>query len=192
MRIQGLAGLVGGVILGYAATCGATDPDLTVAPPTTSFYKIQGKTAAELRAPMNQDGGKRFDAATLWDLDAQFTFGGKKGKSCQFKTIKVTVKTTFTLPEWTPPDGTPQALVDRWKKHLATLQTHEDGHKQLGVDAGNDFLTQLKAIPTAASCDALQKTAAQTRDAVKASFKQKHKAYDAATKHGATQGAVFP
>jgi predicted secreted Zn-dependent protease len=142
--------------------------------------------------PLKEDEGKRFDASTLWDLDAKFTSGGKKGVSCKLKTVSVTVKTTFMLPEWTPPADTPQPLIDRWKKHLAALQTHEDGHKQLGIDAGNDFLAQLKAMPAAASCDALQKLAAQKRDAVKAAFKQKHKAYDKSTNHGATQGAVFP
>ncbi|MBW4694436.1 MAG: DUF922 domain-containing Zn-dependent protease [Lyngbya sp. HA4199-MV5] len=195
---HGLAIFVGSCIVSYALAGGATDPDLTVATPTVAPYKIQGKTAAELRSqmnqlgPLNQDEGKRFDASTTWDLDAQFTAGGKKGASCKIKTVTVTVKTTFNLPEWTPPTGTPQALIDRWKKHLAALQTHEDGHKQLGIDAGNDLLAQLKALPAAPSCDAINKIAAQKRDAVKASFKQKHKAYDASTKHGANQGAVFP
>ena len=198
MRTQGLAGLIGSCIVGYAVAAGAADPDLIVATPTTSPYKIQGKTAAELRSqlnqlgPLNQAEGKRFDASTVWDLDAQLTFGGKKGSSCKFKTITVTVKTNFILPEWTPPSGTPQALIDRWKKHVTALQSHEDGHKQLGIDAGNNFLSQLKAIPPASSCGALQKTAAQTRDAVKATFNQKHKDYDKTTNHGATQGATFP
>lgn len=189
---------MGGCMMGYALVASAADPDLIVAIPTTSPYKIQGKTAAELRSqmsqlgPLNPDEGKRFDASTIWDLDAQFTSGGKKGVSCKFKTIIVTVKTTFILPDWTPPSSTPQTLTDRWKKHLAALQTHEDGHKQLGIDAGNDFLTQLKAMPPASSCDALQKAAAQKRDAIKATFKQKHKAYDAKTDHGADVGAVFP
>jgi predicted secreted Zn-dependent protease len=142
--------------------------------------------------PLNQDEGKRFDASTTWDLDAQFTFGGKKGVSCQIKTVTVTVKTTFTLPQWTPPAGTPQALIDRWNKHLAALQVHENGHKQLGIEAGTDFLNQLKALPAATSCAALQQTAAQKRDTVKATFSQKHKNYDKTTNHGATQGAVFP
>lgn len=47
-------------------------------------------------------------------------------------------------------------------------------------------------MPPALSCDALQKAAAQKRDAVKATFRQKHKAYDAETDHGADVGAVFP
>lgn len=198
MHTQWLAGLIGSCIVSYALVSSAADPDLIVATPTTSPYKIQGKTAAELRSqmsqlvPLNSDEGKRFDASTVWDLDTQFTSGGKKGVSCKFKTISVTVKTTFILPDWTPPSGTSQALTDRWKKYLAALQTHEDGHKQLGIDAGNDFLTQLKAMPPAPSCDALQKAAAQKRDAVKATFKQKHKAYDAKTDHGADVGAVFP
>ena len=195
---QGLVVMVGSCMVGYTVAAWATDPDLIVTPPTVAPYKIQGKTTAELRSqmnqlgPLNQDEGKRFDASTLWDLDAQFTAGGKKGVSCKLKTITVTVKTTFNLPDWTPPDGTPQTLIDRWKKHLAALQTHEEGHKQLGIDAGNDLLSQLKAMPSAPSCDALKPLAAQKRDAVKAAFKQKHKAYDASTKHGANQGAVFP
>lgn len=184
--------------MGSATLATADTPDLVIAPSTVAPYKIVGKTVAELRAQMTQlgplsvDEGKRFDASTLWDLDSQFTFGGKKGVSCQFKSISITVKTTFTLPEWTPPTGTPQTVIDRWKKHMAALQIHEDGHKKLGVEAGTDFLAQLKAIPPAASCAALQATAVAKRDAVKAAFKQKHKAYDQATNHGATQGATFP
>ncbi|HEY9664665.1 MAG TPA: DUF922 domain-containing protein [Allocoleopsis sp.] len=198
MRTQVLAALVGSCILGYATLVRADDPNLIVETPVIAPYTIRGSTAAELRAqmnqlgPLNQEEGKRFDASTTWDLDAQFTFGGKRGVSCQIRTVTVTVKTTFTLPQWTPPAGTPQALINRWNQHLAALQTHENGHKQLGIDAGTDFLNQLKALPAAPSCAALQQAAAQKRDAVKAAFRQKHKDYDKNTNHGATQGAVFP
>jgi predicted secreted Zn-dependent protease len=198
MRISVLAILTSSFVVGLATRASANG--LTVVTPTVSPYKIEGKTAAELRTqmsqlgPLNADEGKRFDASTLWDLDAQLAFRGKgkAGVNCQFTSITVIVKTTFTLPQWTPPMGTPQALIARWTQHMAALQTHEDGHKQLGVDAGTDFLNQLQALPPAASCAALNTAAAAKRDAVKAAFKQKHKAYDQTTNHGASQGATFP
>ncbi len=197
MRIQVLAIFIGSCIASYTMPALADDPDLIVAPPTTSPYTIVGKTATELRSqlnqlgPINQDEGKRFDASTKWDLDAQFTSGGKKG-SCKIKTVKVTVQTTFMLPQWTPANGTSQSLITQWQKYLVALQNHENGHKQLGIDAGNDFLSRLKAMPPASSCGELNQKATTERDAVKAAFKQKHKDYDKTTNHGATQGAVFP
>jgi Bacterial protein of unknown function (DUF922) len=54
------------------------------------------------------------------------------------------------------------------------------------------LLNQLKSMPAAPTCAALVAAATAKRDAVKATFKQKHEAYDKTTGHGATQGATFP
>jgi predicted secreted Zn-dependent protease len=207
MRISVLAILTGSCAAGVAAagwmTGGfvtlAAAADFVIAPPTLTPYTILGTTDAELRSQMNALGpfssteGKRFDAVTRWAISANWPpLKSVPGVGCQFPSITVTVKTNFSLPNWTPPAGTPPALVTRWQTYMAALQAHENGHKQLGIDAGTDFLNQLKSMPAAPNCTALVAAAKAKKNAVEATFRQKHQAYDKATNHGATQGATFP
>lgn len=182
----------------FGAMARADDADLVVSAPTKAPYVIKGSTVAELRSQMNQLGpfstkeNRRFDAKTDSKPFANFTFGGKKGKSCKFKTVKVTVTTQFTVPQWTPPAGADPALAAKWTAYLAKVQTHEDGHQQLSVDAGKDLLAKLKALPEATSCPALLESAKKVQQQAQATLDANHEKYDTSTKHGETQGAKFP
>ncbi len=185
--------------LGWGAIAAwADDPDLVVSPPTPAPYVIKGSTAAELRSQMNQLGpfsakeNRRFDAKTVSNPLANFTSGGKKGKSCRIKSVKVTVTTQFVLPQWAPPAGTDPALVAKWTAFLAKVQTHETGHQQLSIDAGKDLLAKIKALPEAASCPALLESAKKVQQQAQATLDANHVKYDASTQHGETQGAKFP
>lgn len=185
-------------ILSVGTMARADDPDLVVLPPTKAPYVIKGSTANELRAQMNQLGpfdakeNRRFDAKTDSRPFATFTSGGKKGKSCRIKTVQVTVTTQFIIPQWTPPAGTDPALVSKWTDFLAKVQTHEDGHQQLSIDAGKDLLAKIKALPEATSCPELLKSAQEIQKQAQATLDANHVKYDASTQHGATQGAKFP
>ncbi len=184
--------------LGFGAMARADDPDLVVLAPTKAPYVIKGSTAADLRSQMNQLGpfspkeNRRFDAKTVSNPFANFTSGGKKGKSCKLKTVKVTVTTQFIMPQWVPPAGADPALVAKWAAFLTKVQIHEDGHQQLSIDAGKDLLAKFKALPEASSCPALLESAKKVQQQAQATLDANHEKYDISTKHGETQSAKFP
>lgn len=184
--------------LSVATLVRADDPDLVISTPTKTPYLIQGSTANQLRAQMNQLGpfkakeNRRFDAKTITNPFANFTSGGKKGQSCKIKTVKVTVATQFIVPQWTPPPGVDPALVTKWKAFLTNVQLHEDGHQKLSIDAGKDLLAKIKALPEATSCQALSESAKKVQQQVQATLETNQEKYDTSTKHGEAQNAKFP
>jgi predicted secreted Zn-dependent protease len=184
--------------LGLEGIARADDPDLVVSAPTKAPYVIKGSTAAELRAQMNLLGPfsakekRRFDAKTDSKPFAEFTLVRKKGKSCNIKTVKVTITTKFIVPEWTPPADVDPALVKKWNTFLANLQIHENGHQQLAIDAGKDLLAKIKNLPGARSCEALNKDAQAIQPKAQAMLEKNMEKYDTDTRHGETQGAKFP
>lgn len=184
--------------LSFGTMARADDSDFVVSAPTQAPYIIKGSTAAELRTQMNQLGPfstkekRRFDAKTISNPFANFTTDSKRGKSCKIKTVKVKVTTQFITPQWTPPAGTDPALIAKWKAFLAKVQTHEDGHQQLSIDAGKDLLAKLKALPEAPSCPILLQSMKTVQQQAQATLDANHEKYDTSTQHGETQGAKFP
>jgi predicted secreted Zn-dependent protease len=140
------------------------------------YYKIRGATANELRAQMDQLGpvdrfGHRHDMDTQWEVNWNYP---------------------FTFPTWEPPPGASAELVDQWNSYLKLGQIHEDGHKEVALEASREILQAFQATPAQSSCDLLEQEVDQKGQALLEQFRQKEIAYDETTDHGATQGARFP
>jgi len=88
------------------------------------------------------------------------------------------------LPRWNPPADASPALVARWNEYVHRLAEHEQGH----VDFVVASLPRVEAAIRAATCD----TAEAAAQAALVPIRQHDVDYDAATQHGATQGARFP
>jgi predicted secreted Zn-dependent protease len=159
-------------------------------------YPIQGSTAEELRAQLDQLGpldqfSQRHDMYTRWEVRWSYLpwpWGGE----CSLKRPRATVTVTFTFPEWHPPEGASPELVDRWVKYMEVAQVHEDGHQKIAVDAARAVLDALVELPPASACAGLEEAADQAGAEILESYRQKEIEYDRKTGHGATQGAIFP
>jgi predicted secreted Zn-dependent protease len=159
------------------------------------YYVIEGSTAAELRAQMDQLGPAdkfgRFDAYTRWYINWSYPYSTQDGQ-CTTGPVKVAVRVTLTLPQWDPPSDASQELVDKWNAYLAALQVHEDGHKEIAIQAGNEILHTLEGLPPHPTCDELEEAADAAGKSVLNRYRQQEIIYDQSTDHGATQGARFP
>ncbi len=160
------------------------------------YYEINGETENELRYQMDQLGPvdqkrSQHDAYTAWYVDWDYPYVETDG-TCTPGAITVTVTITQTFPKWNMPSETSQNLRERWNTYLIALQIHEDGHKQVGVDAGTEILQALNELSGYPTCSELEQTADMTGQAVLERFRQKEIVYDQMTRHGQTQGAYFP
>ncbi|MGI0484019.1 DUF922 domain-containing Zn-dependent protease [Pantanalinema rosaneae CENA516] len=161
------------------------------------YYSITGVTASELRSQMSQKGlmdpheGRRYDARTDWVV--QWSYNHRQiDNQCAIQAPKVRVNVTLTYPQWTPPAGTPRSLITEWQRYMVSLQHHEEGHQNHGIDAGKEVLQTLSRLPAYPSCLQLNRAANASAQSVIKRYNQKDIAYDDATWHGYTQGAVFP
>jgi predicted secreted Zn-dependent protease len=161
-----------------------------------AYYKIKGATANELRAQMDQLGpvdgfGHRHDMYTKWDVHWSYLYSQGEG-GCTTGPIEVRTTITFTFPTWEPLPDTSTELVDQWNDYLKLGQIHEDGHKEIALEAGREILRALQVVPAHASCDLLEQVVDQKGQALLEQFRQKEVAYDQTTDHGATQRVRFP
>lgn len=168
--------------------------------PTTQiqyqYYPISGTTASDLRSQMQRHGprdpvtAQRFDARVDWRVNWSFRYAINR-QQCTMQRVKTHVHVTYTLPQWKPLAPVERSLVTEWNQYLAALQHHEDGHKRHGLEAGRAILRTLTPL-SAASCRDLERAAQSAARAVIQTYNQKDFEYDRLTRHGYTQGAVFP
>lgn len=161
------------------------------------YYPITGVTTSELRSQMSQNElldsheGRRYDARTDWLV--QWSYSHRQiGNHCALRSPTARVEVTFTYPQWTPPAGTSRSLITEWQRYMVALEHHEEGHQNHGIAAGQEILQTLSRLPVYSSCQQLNRAANAAAQAVIKQYNQKDIAYDAATQHGYTQGAVFP
>ncbi len=161
------------------------------------YYPIAGTTATELRSQLNQLGpsdeteGRRYDARTDWVVKWTYRYR-QQSHACILQQAQTQVAVTFTLPQWQPTPRAARSLVQDWRRYQASLQLHEDGHKDHGVGAAQDIQQALRRLPPAAACAALETQIQTAARAIIRTYNQKDLEYDRVTRHGSTQGAIFP
>ncbi len=161
------------------------------------YYPIVGNTAAALRqqmsrmGPQSQTNGQRYDARTDWHVHWAYNYG-RRGGRCAITSMNTRVDVLYILPGWTAPRNTPASLIAEWQRYMGALKTHEIGHKNHGVEAGTAVLRTLHGIAPQPTCEALQAMINQRLKNAVVPYNQKDLEYDRITRHGFTQGAVFP
>lgn len=154
---------------------------------TVHYYRISGTTAADLRTALDannllDEAGDRGDALTRWYIS--WHWPGYGLPFCALRAARVAYHIRVTLPRWTPPPEAAPALRDQWAAYLEALAWHERGH----VDNIVSHYREVETAIRASTC----RTADASAQAVVAILRAFDVAYDDATDHGATQGAVFP
>lgn len=162
---------------------------------TTNYYRFGGTNHSQMRAAMQEarpwKQRLRFDAQTKWDVHSSYHMQREAG---QFVVKEVGIRTTvmITLPWWIPGKPVPRDLVERWYQCVNGLSRHEQGHLVLAEAAGAEVKKRLLALPAYSSPRELSAAADQTINDTIQEFRDRERKYDAVTRHGFTQGAVFP
>ncbi|HEX8846539.1 MAG TPA: DUF922 domain-containing Zn-dependent protease [Pyrinomonadaceae bacterium] len=161
----------------------------------TTYYEIYGATVGELNAQMRKLGpadksGRRHHAFTKWDVSWTYTCQNQGG-DYSLGSLGVKLKVTFIMPRWAASSDADKEVVNKWKKYLRALQKHEDGHKDIGIEAGDEIVRRVEELESYASCQELGEAINSAAQAVLEEQRQKEIRYDKETNHGLTQGARF-
>ncbi len=160
------------------------------------YYNIEGNCEKDLRNQMRQKGiiwsdGMTYDSTTSWHV--WWDYGYDQGPlGCSTDNFRVFVDISFRFPKWTAGNDAPQALVQKWDGYVKHLEGHENGHRDLAVEAAVELSRAVAALPpvhTCAEIDLYVKTLSRERMSM---LNDEEKEYDAQTKHGLKQGALFP
>lgn len=112
---------------------------------------------------------------------------------CRVVGLGVELDVVMHLPRWQPPEGSRPAIREQWERMKTGIERHEQGHRDIAVDAGRFLAERLEAVPTAGrDCDAVGR--AILRERIKAQMRHQNidAAYDQRTRHGLTQAPRAP
>jgi predicted secreted Zn-dependent protease len=161
------------------------------------YHDVEGDTATALlgslkRIAYAKPNGDTFAAAnTRWRLRWNVTVQAE-AKHCALASATTELEVEMNLPRWTPPADARPGLVKSWNDFADAVRRHEDGHRDIAIEAAREVDRQLKTPRTARSCDALRKNLGRVAESVVREYRDKDNSYDVTTMHGRTQGVVFP
>jgi len=171
-----------------------------VAPPVVKekyeYYEVCGCSEKDVQCELKQKciswtDGQKYDSLTSWKVKWDYDYN-RTPQTCTTDSFTVTVDVVFRLPKWVKTGNAPQPLVEKWDAYVAKLIVHENGHRDRAVDAATEITRAVRELPAARTCAKLdEEVQALSQERLKKLTKDQEQ-YDAVTKHGRTQGAVFP
>jgi predicted secreted Zn-dependent protease len=157
-------------------------------------YEVRGRTAGELLASLRaagpRQGGRRYFGLHQWHLTWQFRWE-REGPWCTVHRVTVTLRAETLLPRWAAPPDAESDLRRAWDRFLSALRSHEAGHRDLATSAAR-AVRQAVLADGPVSCGVVADRANATARAVVGDYNRRNAVYDDDTRHGATQGAVWP
>jgi predicted secreted Zn-dependent protease len=160
------------------------------------YYEITGSAEKDLREQMTRRGiawsdGKKYDSVTSWRVEWGYEHD-RSMQSCGAEAFQASVEITTRYPRWIRTGDAPRELVDKWEGYLANLVLHEEGHRDMLVEAIEDITRSVARMPGAPNCAELDRLVRSLCHERMAKLNDEAKEYDVATLHGSVQGAVFP
>lgn len=165
-----------------AASAVSTLPDTTVL-----GYPVTGRDRRSIRASMSEGrpanaAGEQHDAVTFWRYE--FDAAPFVDVQCRPDTIEVRSTVLIALPDLVTRDQISVRERADWDRYFVQLVSHESRHRQIAVEGGERLREMMRAAPT---CEAAQAIGAAESERIA----QASVAFDAETRHGATEGAVY-
>lgn len=163
------------------------------AKPTFAYYEVTGSSARDLALSMRRLAPPAGFGRTLWNVTWAMRWepAGGLGATCRITAATVTLRTEVRLPHWDPPADASPGLVAQWHRFIESLRVHENGHLEIAVQAQREVERALRRLE-APSCTMMQGVGNQTAERILSELRGRERAYDERTRHGATQGAVWP
>jgi predicted secreted Zn-dependent protease len=158
-----------------------------------SYYTATAQPGQPIKQSLNQASpnrtdGRIFHAYTRWNVSWHFWTKTQMNGMCRINRVQVTLDSTINLPSLV--NATPDQDA-QFGKYFKALNSHEQGHVDIGRQAALAINDAIMALPDTNGCSALNDAANDTGHKVLNDFKQREIQYDVLTQHGRTQGAIL-
>jgi predicted secreted Zn-dependent protease len=159
------------------------------------YYEVYGSCDRDSQCRMRRKGiswsdGKKYDSTTNWHVTWKYGHN-RTPEACSADSFRVFVDITFLYPKWGPGEDTPRDLVDKWEAYIKNLVTHENGHRDLAVEAATELSRAVAELPPSPTCADVDREVRALSRMRMDMLNDDEKEYDTATNHGYTQGAMF-
>lgn len=153
-------------------------------------YRVTGSSDREVWASLLEGARReRDDYVFAWTevvTDYRFPMRGN-ATGCRIVGVEIDVTILVTLPEWTPPSDAPIALRQKWNRYQGAIQRHEEGHVRRARETTRRLREALSGM-AGPDCESLEERGRARGRRVLERGRREQERYDAATRHGHTQG----
>ena len=163
---------------------------------TIEYYDICGNCEGDLYREMKEKGctwidGKKYHSLTSWSL--KWDYGYKRtGNTCAAESFQPIVTISIRYPRWKKPDRPQAKLEEKWDSFVLNLKMHEEGHRDMVVEAVSDVVFAVMKLPPQTDCDTLDRKIKKICNNRMYQLENESNRYDSRTDHGLKQGAGFP
>jgi len=160
------------------------------------YYDVHGSCESDLQCELKKKGvawgdGKRYESLTSWYVSWKYGYINDT-QTCSADSFHVTVDIVFRYPKWMQTEDAPRPLADKWDNYMKHLIVHENGHRDMAVEAATDLTRTVSEMSPAHTCAEVDRAVRILSRARMNKLNDDERHYDEATHHGATQGAIFP
>ncbi|MDK2760300.1 MAG: DUF922 domain-containing Zn-dependent protease [Sphingopyxis sp.] len=153
-----------------------------------SYYEVRGNSAETIRKainavrPRDPNDGVAVDALARWQINWRWPNGANG--ACDLSRAELRFSGTILMPRLVDADKAPKAVVRRWSAYIEALKKHEATHIRTAWTNSDRVLAAIRASDCSGATGAGKAAVAELgRFDVE---------YDRKTKHGRTEGALFP
>ncbi|MBI3790791.1 MAG: DUF922 domain-containing protein [Gemmatimonadetes bacterium] len=158
-------------------------------------YDVHGRTAVEVRRSINTAGvkvlGASYAGELTWLINYRYNTNATGLGSCAVRNLQVDIETRTALPRWVDVDSVDTTLRAQWGAFITALRAHEEGHRRIALEAAAAVRRRLEDLRVN-DCSQYGREADDAFKQIIRTFNARDVEYDAATRHGATQGAIWP
>jgi predicted secreted Zn-dependent protease len=158
----------------------------------TVRYPVRGTTIAAIAHDLGVERSAESDYIGATTTRVQWQFAQQHvDDTCAISDVVVTLEIETRLPAWERLPGVSPTLVRQWATFLDATERHENGHRNIALHTAAAMAQSLvdeHGLPCA-ELDQLANASAQAQWDL---GHQHQLAYDAATRHGETQGSRWP
>lgn len=137
-------------------------------------------------------GSAESDFVGATSAKVQWQFAQRRvGDTCAITDVLVTLSVQTQLPQWEHGPDVSSTLRAQWEAFLKATETHEKGHRNIALHTAVAIARSLEGEHGLA-CGELGQLANASARAQWDIGNQHQLTYDAATRHGETQGSRWP
>ena len=178
------------------ASSAAPDPGVLKVSESVEYHDVDARTLEEFVEALRARPAGDDEAGAAARTRAALQVGYKlvpDDAGCRVVGLGVQLDVVMHLPRWQPPEGLRPAIRGQWERMKTGIELHEQGHRDIALDAGRFLAERLEAVPTAGrDCDAVGR--AILRERIKAQMRHQNidAQYDQRTRHGLAQAPKAP
>ena len=159
------------------------------------YYEVIGVNINDLRSetikhsPIKQNG-ITFRGRAQWHIMPYYKI--KKLKDLwYYDNVSATVDITFTMPRWTDYRKANRDEQKRWDIYYKALMDHENGHKNIAIDAAKKLCNTLVQLESHKGKAELKSIGTIRANEIYRECKILNKQFDDETEHGVKTGAIM-